>query len=43
MLILLQELDSAAFNHLATKWKNFCSQILHNTMWYKVQIEMWEL
>jgi hypothetical protein len=31
VLILLQEFDSAAFNHLATKWQNFSSQILRNT------------
>ena len=42
MLILLQEHESVAFNYLATKWQHFCSQIVHNIMWYKVQIEMWE-
>jgi hypothetical protein len=42
MLLLLQEFDSAAFNRLATKWQDFCSQILYNNKWYKVQIEMWE-
>ena len=43
MLILLQEHDSAAFNSLAIMWHNICSQILHNNMWYELQIEMWEL